>query len=174
MIWGGVQIKVFHDDLEMLPDDTPVKVAIHELDQHVGGMSTAEIVITPQKGTLKDQHLIAGLDRVVSDVLAYKEPGTGQKIVTHGISIVDVAKELRRALRGGGQQEYKVPESQRETQDLLFLFESQSPDDLRQLVTVDWAKTHVTFRVRWREATSYAHLIDHIETSIKRQLSSPL
>jgi hypothetical protein len=172
MLWGTTQIRVFHDDLAMLPDDTPVKVAIYKLDEHVGGMSTAEIVITPTSGTLKDQALIAGLDRVASDVLAYEEPGTGQKIVTHGISIVDVAKELRRALHGGAQEEYRVPESQRETQDLLFLFENQSPDDLRSLVTVDWTKTHMTFRIRWREATSYTHLIHHIEDSVKRHLGT--
>ena len=172
MLWGITQIRVFHDDLAMLPDETPVKVAIQKLDQNVGGMATAEVVITPTTGTLKDQVLIAGLDRVISDVLTYEEPETGQRIVTHGISIVDVAKELRRALRGGDQHEYRVPETQREAQDLLFLFENQSPDDLRQLVTVDWKKTHVMFRIRWREANSYTHLIAHIEASIERHLGS--
>jgi uncharacterized protein len=170
-VYGVTQVQVFHDDLDMIPDDVPVKIAVNKLDEHVGGVATAELVITPKTGTLKNLAIIEGIDRVIADVLAYEEPGTGQKIVTHGISIVDIAKETRRALRGGGQAEYRVPKTQAEVQDLLFLFESQSPSDLRKLVTVDWSKTHITFRVRWRESSAFTDLIAHIEASLKRHLS---
>ena len=169
-IFGLSLIQVFHDDLDMVPDEAPVKIAMQKLDEHVGGVATAELVLTPTSGTLKDADFIRGLDRVIADVLAYEEPGTGQNIVTHGVSLVDIAKETRRALKGGDQREYIVPQSQAEAQDLLFLFETQSPADLRQLVTVDWTKTHVTFRARWRESSAFTGLIDHIEASIEKHL----
>ena len=39
------------------------------------------------------------------------------------------------------------------------------PPELKKLVTVDRTKTHITFRVRWQDATAYGGLINFIEKS---------
>jgi len=167
---GVTQLRVFHNDLDMLPDDATVKIAVMELDRNVGGGGTGELVITSRSGSLKKIEFLRGLDRVIADMLAYREPGTGQQLVTHALSIVDVAKETRRAFKGGQDAEYKLPVDQDEANDFLFVFENQSPAELSRLMTIDWTKTHVTFLVRWRDATAYKPLLDHIAQSVRTNL----
>jgi predicted RND superfamily exporter protein len=127
-------------------------------------------VITARKGNLKDVEFLKGLDALVTEVLDYREPQTGEKIVTHALSLLDVVKETRRAFKGGDRAAYALPTSQQEANDFLFAFENQSPSELSKLTTIDWSKTHVTFRVRWREATAYGPLIEHIKKSAQTHL----
>ncbi|MEE2758293.1 MAG: MMPL family transporter [Myxococcota bacterium] len=168
--WGVSQIRVYHDDLEILPDGSMVKVAVRVLDENVGGAALAELVLTPQQGSLKDIEVLRGLSKVIDDVLAYRDPVTNEPVVTHALSLVDVFKETRRAFNGGGQDEYRLPTSQNEVNDYAFVFENQSPGELGKLTTVDWSKTHVSMRVKWREATDYGPLLRYIETSLTTHL----
>ena len=55
-----------------------------------------------------------------------------------------------------------------------MLFETQSPEETKRLVTLDWSITHIRFRVRWREATAYKPLVEHIRQVSLRYLPSQL
>ena len=69
-IYGISQLKVSHDDLATIPDDMEVKKAVLKMDTHVGGVSSAVLVVEPKKGTMKQLELLQGLEQVSNDVKA--------------------------------------------------------------------------------------------------------
>ena len=164
---GLTMLEVWHDDMSNVPDGAEVKLAVQSMDENVGGVSNAVLVIKPdsERG-MKDLPLLRGLEALTEHVFAYRDEESGEPVVRHAISVVDVVKETRRAFHGGGQAEYRLPDTQGELDDLLFLFENQGPAELRKLATLNLDRSHLTFQATWLEATSYKPLIDHIRTGI--------
>ena len=174
-VWGISQLEVWHDDLETIPKDHPIRAAVLEVDHELGGVATLQILIQADqlKYGVKDVELLHAIESLSQHALAYKTP-QGDAIIGHSLSITNVVKETRKALPNHPNN-YSLPPlnlstSQKEASQLLSLFEFQSPDQLRTLSTVDLKNSHITLQVKWREATSYAHLIDHIERGVKQYL----
>ena len=167
---GIAQLDVYHDDLELVPEDSPVKVAVETLDKHIGGTATAELMITAKEGDLKTLKVVEGLDNITKDVLAFRDGGAEPELVTHAVSVVNVVKETHRAFMNNAPEAYALPKDDSALSQLLLLFEGQSPEETKKVASVDWGATHLTFRVRWREATGYKGLVDHIESSAAKHL----
>ena len=91
--------------------------------------------------------------------------------MTHVVSVVDVLKETRRAFNGGRETAYRLPTTQAEVNDLAFVFENQSPEELGKLTTLDWSKSHISMRVKWQEATDYQPLLDFIDEQMRVHLT---
>ena len=170
---GVTSLEVRHNDLSMLADDAEVKQTVTAMDEHISGAATAQLLIdAPGPKGLKDVELLRGLDRLTEHVLAYENLGDGERVVTHAMSLVDVVKETRRAFHGGKASHYSIPETQPEAEQLLFLFENQSPDELSKMTTLDFSRSQMTLRVKWQDATAYTRLIDHIEEGIEEHVGS--
>ncbi len=172
-VWALVgisQLRVYHDDLELVPADSKVRLAVQTLDEHVGGAAVAELMISGPAGILKSREVLLGVQRVIDDVLAFDDAVSEQPLVSHATSVIDIAKETNRALMNNDPSHYQLPDTSRGLSDVLMLFENQSPEETKRLVTLDWSVTHVRFRVRWREATAYHPLVAHIEASAQRHL----
>jgi len=172
--YGISRLEVWHDDLETLPDDQPIKAAVREADAALGGVASAQLVIDAEGAYgVKGLELLKGLDALSEHLYAYREPD-GTAIVGHVISPLDVIKETRQALLSSGEDPtrrfYELPQTQEEASQLMSLFELQSPDELRQLATIDLRSAHMTLQVKWREATSYERLIQHIDEGIKEHI----
>ena len=170
-IFGVSQLEVWHDDLETLPADHPIKRAVLEVDEALGGVASAQLLIETDRSLgVKDLDLLRGLDRLATYTLNYKSP-QGERIVGHALSPVNVIKETRRALTNTPEN-YALPDTQEEANELMGLFEMQSPDQLRSVATIDLKSSHLTFQIKWQEATSYAGLIDHIDEGIRTHIGS--
>lgn len=171
--YGVSQLQVWHDDLEALPNDNPIKIAVQEVDQALGGVANAQLLINAERAELglRDIHILHALDALAQHSLQYRD-ADGNQIVGHALSISDVVKETRRAL-SGDEALYRLPSldssnAQEETSQLLNLFELQSPEQLKSLTTIDMSHAHLTIQVQWLEATSYAGLIEHMRQGIEK------
>ena len=170
-ILGVLRLEVWHDDLESLPDNHPIKSAVLEVDRELGGVANAQLLISTDGGqhTLRELDILRRIDQLSQHILAYRSP-KNEAISGHAMSLVDVVKETHRALLGGDEH-YRLPslqdqDAQLRTSQLLGLFELQSPDQLRTLTTIDLNNAHLTLQIKWQEATSYEHLIKHIQSGI--------
>lgn len=173
LIWalmGIGQLRVYHDDLELVPADSKVRVAVETLDRNVGGAAVAEVMISGPAGVLKSREMLSAIERFVADVMSFEDGLDESALVSHATSVVDIAKETNRALRQNDPAHYQLPATDRGLSEILMLFEHQSPEETKRLVTLDWSVTHVRFRVRWREATAYQPLVAHINDAAKRHL----
>ncbi len=161
-------LHVWHNPMSWIPEDAPVHINFSTLDRETGGAATIHLLLEMEaERGIKDKALLEGLEALQAHILAYKDKEQGH-IVGNAISILDVVKESNRALRGGGEAAYRLPETQRGVADLLFLFESAAPEQLRRLASADLSRSRMTLRVRWLEATSYERLAEHIEEGIER------
>ena len=58
----------------------------------MGGVATAELLVTPTGGSVKNIDLLRGLEHVASGAKAYRDPEDGAQVVMHALSLVDIAK----------------------------------------------------------------------------------
>ncbi len=173
---GLSKLEVWHDDLATLPDDHPIKSAVLEVDQELGGVANVQIVIKAEEldRGVKNIEVLHALEKLSKHVLDYQTP-QGERIVGHALSLTNVVKETRKALSDQANA-YSLPDlssktqiqAQQEASQLLSLFELQSPEQLRTLSTIDLKASHLTLQVKWQEATSYAGLIEHINIGIHK------
>ena len=131
---GVSQIRVWHDPLSPDPRDDSTKETFGVVDRELGGSSNVQLLIETKKG-IKDIALIQGLERLEKHILAFEHPGPYEEAVCGVTSVLDFVRETNRALHGGDQGHYKIPETQKELSDILFLFESASPSQLRLMAS---------------------------------------
>jgi predicted RND superfamily exporter protein len=167
--YGALQLRVWHNPLAWLPATSPTKNTFDLMDREVGGTANVQLLIEGGARGMKDLELLKGLEALERHIQGYKHPTEGD-IIGSTISVNDIVKETRRALRGGAEAEYRLAEDERELAQLLFLFENTGPDQLRRLASADLARSQMTIRLKWLEATSYLGLTDHISAGIKEHI----
>jgi len=65
-------------------------------------------------------------------------------------------------------EELRLPDTERGAADMLFLYENAGPQQLRRLATVDLRTSVLSMQVKWREASAYGPLVEHVEAGIAR------
>ena len=169
--YGATQLRVWHNPLVWLPESKPTKATFDLMDREVGGTANIQLLVEGGPRGIKDVELLKGLEALERHIQAYRHPTEGQ-IVGSAMSVNDIVKETRRALNGGKQSAYRLPEDDTELAQLMFLFENTGPDQLRRLASNDLKRAQVTLRLKWLEATSYIALTDHIAQGIKEHIPS--
>ncbi len=170
LVAGGLlsapSILVTHDPLMWFPDHFETKKASDTLDEYVGGASQMSLLIEiKSEQGIKDLEFIKSLEKLEKYIHAYRDPHYGD-IVGNITSVLDIVRETNRALHGGDQAYYKIPDTPRELADVLFLFENAGPDQLRRLATNDLRKTQVTMNLKWLHGNEYRPLTQYIEKGI--------
>lgn len=164
--YGVSELRVWHNPLSWIPDGDPTKIAFETTDARLGGAASVQLLIRT-KGDLgmKDLGLLRGLEALEARVRTYQDPHVPD-LVGASISLLDVVKETNRALHGGDQAYYRLPDTQAELADTLFLFENASPSELHRLASADLRTSQMSLRVRWLEATSYGPFTQAIDAAI--------
>lgn len=169
-IAGTLRLTVYHNPIAWIPEGYPIKDAFDAFDQHLGGTAELTLLVEARPGhTLKDRDLLLRLQALEKHIRAYRHP-TIARPVSSVISILDPVRESHRALHEGKAEAYAVPADERGVVDVVTLFESAAPDDLRRLVTIDMTRAVMTARVRWMDASSYRPLVEYIERGIQRHV----
>jgi hypothetical protein len=162
---------VYHNPLSWIPPDYTIRQAFDQVDKHIGGTATAHIVVdTRRPEGIKNLDLLKRLEKLEGHIAAYDPPSLDAKLVGNSMSVLDVIRETNRALHDGDPAFYRLPDTDRQLADLVFMFESAGSDQLRRLVTNDLSKTRMTFRVRWMDATAYGPFASHVEAGIAKYM----
>jgi predicted RND superfamily exporter protein len=139
------------------------------LDARIIGGSEFSVIVDSKDGRdLKDLSLMKAIDAFITHVQTYRDPKTGDAIVGASTSIVDLVKETNQALHGADSSWYRLPDTDAELRDILFVLENTSPDQLRRLMSPDFATLLVSVQIKWLEALSYQPLADHIGVGVAR------
>ncbi|MEZ4264913.1 MAG: MMPL family transporter [Myxococcota bacterium] len=164
--YGVSQLRVWHNPLSWIPAGDPTKVAFETTDERLGGAASVQLLIRTKTDLgMKDLELLRGLEALEKRIRAYQDPLVPD-LVGASISLLDVVKETNRALHGGDQAYYRLPDTQAELADTLFLFENASPSELHRLASADLKTSQMSLRVRWLEATSYGPFTKDIDAAI--------
>ena len=170
-IFGASTLTVWHDPLSWVPDEDPTKQAFRVMDEDMGGAANIQLLIesTSERG-MKDVALLRGLEQLEAHIREYRDPRVDFELIGNAVSLLDIVRETNRALHGGDQAHYRIPDTQEEVDGTLFLFESSGPSQLRRMASADLSTSQMAIRVRWLEATSYGPLTEHVQVGIDQHL----
>ena len=155
-VYGISNLRVWHNPLSWIPADSAIKITFDTMDVEMGGTVDVKLLIEP-KGPhgVKDLELLRGLEKLDAHVRKFKNPDTGDPLVGNVASLVDVIKEMNRTVNKGDEAFYRLPDTDAQVADLLFMFETAGPDELRKLVSADLTKSQMSMRIQWLEAGQY-------------------
>lgn len=169
---GVTQLRVWHNPLAWMPEGEPTAVNILTMDEHIGGTNNLQLLIDGPKGQgIKNRELLVGLEKLQQHIMAYRDPEVGQ-LVGNAVSMLEVVKETNRALRGGDQAKYRIPDTQQGVDNAVQMFEFSGADQLRRLATNDLSRGQMTLRIKWMEAMSYVPLTQYVAEGIAKFIPS--
>lgn len=155
-----VQLSFSHDPLNWMPDDLPIVEATQVIDHELSGTMTLDVIFeTDRENGAKDLRFLQTLADW-QDALDERSQGDIQ--IQGSNSLIDIIRESNRALNGGLESEYRIPDTQQAINEELFLFETSAADTLNQLVDADFSRTRMTLVLPWKDLLLYSDFIDDI------------
>ncbi|MCP5043129.1 MAG: MMPL family transporter, partial [bacterium] len=161
----AAQVEFSHNPLEWLPESSPVRYATERIDAEMRGSITLEAVLTR-----KDEN--AWYDptalRQLETVSAYAESVENEDVfIGDSFSLLNVLKEIHRALNENRQDFYTIPDSRELIAQEFLLFENSGSDDLEDLVDSQFTKLRLTLKAPFVDAVRYADTISSIEEKMR-------
>jgi uncharacterized protein len=170
-LFGMSKLRTWHNPLTWIPSDTPIRTIFDTMDTKLGGTVDVKLLIEPPPEIgMRDIELLKGMEKLEEHVKQFKNPDTGDPLVGNVQSLVGVMKEMNRTIHDNDQAYYKLPDTDAELADLMFMFESAGPDELRKLATTDRSKSQMTMRIQWTEAGSYRPFAAFIDEGIAKYI----
>ena len=172
---AATKLNVWHDPLTWFAEDDPVRVSYGIVDQALGGASFLSLVLecNSEQG-FKNLKTLKSLEALENALMKYHDRELNKRVLANPTSILDIVRETRQALNEGREEFYRLPETQEELNDLFFLFESASSEQLRQVLTLDNKVGHMTFSSIWLPANRYAPLTRFVEEQLSNKHLSNL
>lgn len=159
--FGVAQVRFGQSSLHWLPADHPLRVATEQLDRKLGGFLSLEVIVdTKGPNGLYEPENLARIEEFASRVLALD----GGVRPVGVFSILDILREVHRALYGMREDHYTIPSSRAAVAQELLLFEGSGSDDLAELADGNLQRARVSFRVPWVDYVLYPPLIASIQS----------
>jgi len=169
-VLGIMQLEVTHSPLNWFPEDEPMRLDFEVIDGELGGAISMEIVIdSGREDGLKDPELLRRIEAAAR--WAEANP-VGPVTVGKATSIVDVVKEIHRALNEDRPEMAVVPDDRALVAQELLLFEQSGSDDLEELIDPLYREARLTLRVPWVDALLYGPFLEAMRAGVQERLGS--
>ncbi|MBL7004258.1 MAG: MMPL family transporter [Gammaproteobacteria bacterium] len=156
----GTQIRYSHNPLKWFPEDHSVRVATEIIDDKMKGSISLELVVdTAKPNGLYDIKVLKGIESLTQYAETIKEE---TYFVGKAISIVDVLKEIHKALNENRESHYALAENADLISQEILLFENSGSDDLEDFVDSQFSMARITVKVPWIDAFEYHGLLESI------------
>jgi predicted RND superfamily exporter protein len=167
---GATRIEFSHNPLEWLPATTPVRQATELIDGELRGSVSMEVVLT--RGVENGWHDPEAL-RELEDFSRYAEEyRSGEFFVGRAFSLVDVLKEIHKALNANDSRYYDVPSDRALIAQEFLLFENSGSDDLEDLVDSQFRRVRLTLKGPFLDAGTYARALEEFESNLRSRFGS--
>ncbi len=154
----ATQIRYSHNPLEWFPKDHPTRIATEIIDHKMQGSISLELIIDSGKENgLYDIKLLRAIESLTQYAESIK---TDTYFVGKAISIVDVLKEIHKALNENREEYYTLADNSDLISQEILLFENSGSDDLEDFVDSQFSKARITIKVPWIDAFEYHGLLN--------------
>ncbi|MDY6933007.1 MAG: MMPL family transporter [Spirochaetota bacterium] len=162
-IYGITKLQVNSSWLELLGDNMKVVRDYKFIDKIMGGSDNFEILLhSNKKEGVKTYEFIQTLEKIQNFADSKKH------LVKKTTSVVDIIKDVNRALHNNDKTFYKIPSSDDEVSQYILLYEISGGEELEKLVSADIATARLTIYVKATESTNaksfYDDLVEFIES----------
>jgi len=167
-VYFASHLKFSHDPLEWLPKSMESYGATKLIDQKMGGTIGVDIIIdSGHENGLHNPKLLSTLANLMDTLGEYRD---GVVAVGKVTGLTDLLRETHRALNGGDDEFYKIPDTPEAIAQELSLFENSGSDDLSQVVDRSFRKTKVRVIMPWFDALKYAPFIKTVTHTFREGL----
>ena len=155
---GGVWLSGEYDPLDWLPANDQLRIDTHFIDRELGGATNIEIVAnTGKENGLHDPAVLRRLEAMEDHLLRTSHPDFS---MVKSTSVVEVSKEVHRALNEGRKSFYIIPDDPILLAQELLLFETSGTDDLEKLVDSSFQQARLSIKGQWAGSSAYSEYID--------------
>ena len=142
-VWGLTKIVVNDNPVKWFNEDHKIRVADRVMNQRFGGTYMAYLTV---KGLQPDDIKRPEVMAYISELQKYLEE---KDVVGKTSSVADVVKRVGQVLKGDSGAQSRIPESQDEIGQYLFLFlMSGNPNDLDNFVDYDYQKANIWVQMK--------------------------
>lgn len=167
---SGLEFK--HDPLSWQPDDSVIKISTKTVDKELKGSVTMEVIIdTKKENGLYNSDLLNKIDNIRKKAEAIEND---KYFVGKGWSVVEVLKEIHRALHENKQEYYAITDNNALIPQEFLLFENSGSDDLEDVVDSTFSQARLTFKLPWMEAGEYEELSQELLHIMKSELGEDI
>ncbi|MGX9416520.1 efflux RND transporter permease subunit [Vibrio sp. WJH972] len=154
-------LKFSHDPMNWMPQGSEITQNTLIIDDNMSGTMTFDVVIdTGKSNGIKNLELLKKLAIWQDKLNGFKD---GEVEIKGTSSIIDVVRESNRALQGGENSQYRLPNSEQLLIEELFLFENSASDELFKIVDGDFSQTKMRLVLPWNDLIHYSHLVDELQ-----------
>ena len=157
---GIKDIRIDTNTLESFDESTYLRQAFEIADVNMAGTQNVDFMVNlKQSDAIGDVEVLQRIEQF-QDRLRTTFPD----LIATSVSVVDLIKRLNQQMHQNNPAFFRLPETDAEVGQLLFLFNSASPEERRRLIADDFEATRILFNVRNSGSTGYVDLISTANT----------
>lgn len=164
-IYGGTQIKFFHNVVQWFPEKDAIRVGTETIDNDLRGSISLEVVIdTMKENGIYDPEFLKKVDEITSELEKFEK---GDMFVGKAWSLTTIIKEINRALNSNNQEFYFLPDRRNAIAQELLLFENSGSDDISDYTDTQFRKYRIIIKVPAIDAIQYSAFISYVDNLMK-------
>ncbi len=166
----ATQMTYSHNPLTWLPQHNEARIATEQIDHEMRGTISLELIIdTKKENGLYDYALLKSIEEVSQHA---ETISTDAYFVGKVISIVDVMKEIHKALHANDPEYYKLPQDPQLIAQEILLFENSGSDDLEDFVDSQFSQARITMKMPWVDAVEYHGMLKELKIYLEKTVPS--
>ena len=167
-LFAITSIRYSHNPLTWFNKTNEIRIATETIDKELRGSISLEIIIdTKKENGLYDYELLKKLEKITKDAELIK---TDAYFVGKVISLVDVLKEIHKALHENENSYYVLPKDKNLIAQEILLFENSGSDDLEDFVDSQLSMARITYKMPWVDSVEYYHMLKDLKVSLDKTL----
>jgi len=161
-------VRYSHNPLTWFSKTSEIRVATETMDEELRGSINLEIIIdTKKENGLYDYDLLKKFEKITKDSELIK---TDTYFVGKVISLVDVLKEIHKALNENRDSYYSIAKDPKLIAQEILLFENSGSDDLEDFVDSQLSIARITYKMPWVDSIEYYDLLEELKIYLDNTL----
>jgi predicted RND superfamily exporter protein len=151
---------------KLLGDDHPARQDIIAANNHLGWGTSIDVLIDTKKANgIQEPQNLALIQQIQDSVMALK---VNDIKAANSVSIVDLIKEVNRAINNNHDKEYRIPESAELIAQEFLLFEMSGGQDIAKLVDKDKQLARINFLLPEEDMSRFYDYVKELRSTVNR------
>lgn len=158
-VLGAARLHVDSSWLSDFRKDSDLVIANDLINEKFSGTIKLHIIVDGKKeGALKSAEILRGIEDIQAH--AARLPYVGDSL-----SVVDYLKSMNKTLHAGDEAYDKLPETDEQVAEYLFLFSiSGRPEELDEVVDFNYSQANVTIMIRTDQTMALRNILDDLRS----------